>query len=139
MDGSGEALRPLRVSNDDDQPSAGGRTVQIGMCDRSERRRIAPVTTLGLDEHFHRHARDVAQRLGKESRLPIGRRGENHRCRFSAYLEGKETRVVTRLGVTGTIEPDLENLPTGKGEAGSGKGSTRLENSTIRKRHALRC
>jgi len=48
-------------------------------------------------------------------------------------------RVITRLGVTGTIEPDFENLPTGKGEAGSGKGNTRLENSTIRKRYALRC
>src|SRR2546428_5920791 len=92
MDGSGEALRPLRVSNDDDQPSAGGRTVQFGMCDRSERRRIAPVTTLGLDEHFHRHARDVAQRLGKESRFPVGRRGEKHRPPVNRYLERTEER-----------------------------------------------
>ena len=132
-------MRALRIADHDDQASGGGRTVQIRIRDGSERCRIAPATTLGLDEHFHRHARDVAQRFGEESRFPIGRGGENHRCRFRAYVEGKETRVVTRLGVTGTIEPDLENLPTGKGEAGSGKGNTRLENPTIRKRHALRC
>src|SRR6266566_1285339 len=121
MDGSSEALRPLRVSNYDDQPSGGGRTSQVGCRDGSERRRIAPATALRLDEHFHRHARDVAQRLGEESRLPIGRRGENHRSRFSAYLEGKETRVVTRLGVTGTIEPDLKNGPSGMRDARCGK------------------
>src|SRR5437879_13343336 len=139
MDGSGEALRPVGVANYDDQPSGGDRTVEIGIRDGSKRRRIAPATALRFDEHSHWHARDVAQRFGEESRFPIGRGGENHRCRFRAYVEGKETRVVTRLGVTGTIEPDLENLPTGKGEAGSGKGNTRLENPTIRKRHALRC
>ncbi len=139
MDGSSEALRPLRVADHDDQPSGGSRPVQIGSRDGSERRGIAPATTLGLDEHFHRHARDVTQRLGEESRFPIRRGRENHRGRFRAYVERKETRVITRLGVTGTIEPDFENLPTGKGEAGSGKGNTRLENSTIRKRYALRC
>src|SRR5256885_1813189 len=36
------------------------------------------------------------------------------------------------------IETDLQNLPSGKGEAGSGNGNAGLEHATVRERDSLR-
>src|SRR2546421_11494511 len=119
MRGSSEALRTLRIANDDEQARGGCRPVQIRSCDRGECRGIAPATRFCFDEHFHGHARHVAQRLREKSRLPIGWRRENYSCRLETDVDREESRIIARLGVSDASQADLENLPTGKGEAGS--------------------
>ena len=136
---TGECPRAFRIAHGNHEPRACRGAGQHAGRDRHERRAVAPASRLRLDEHLHRHSRDVAECAGEEARFPVGRRGEDDGRGREADVDRKETAVVSGLGVADTIQANLEHRPSGIRDSGYGKRDIGGECPAVGQRHSLRC